>query len=56
MNHEDGKKMVLVYGANGVQGGAVARCLLEAGHAVRGLVRDKRGTRRLAKVASAPPA
>jgi len=38
-----GKKEVLVYGASGVQGGAVARLLLEAGHAVGGLVRDERG-------------
>ena len=42
MEQEDGKKKVLVYGVNGVQGGAVARRLLEAGHAVRGLVRDER--------------
>ncbi len=42
MEREDGKK-VLVYGVNGVQGGAVARRLLRAGHAVRGLVRDERG-------------
>ena len=43
MEREDGKKKVLVYGVNGVQGGAVARRLLRAGHAVRGLVRDERG-------------
>lgn len=43
MEQEDGKKKVLVYGVNGVQGGAVARRLLGAGHAVRGLVRDERG-------------
>ena len=44
MEHKDAKKKkVLVYGANGVQGGAVARRLLGAGHAVRGLVRDERG-------------
>ncbi len=42
MEHEDGKKKVLVYGVNGVQGGAVARRLLGAGHTVRGLVRDER--------------
>jgi uncharacterized protein YbjT (DUF2867 family) len=42
VDYEDGKKKVLVYGINGVQGGAVARRLLGAGHAVRGLLRDER--------------
>lgn len=49
MKHDGSKKKVLVYGANGVQGGAVVRCLLEAGHVVRGLVRDERGAEALRK-------
>ena len=55
MDHENGKKKVLVYGANGVQGGVVARRLLGAGHAVRGLVRDERGADAL-RGAGAEPA
>jgi NAD(P)H dehydrogenase (quinone) len=39
MSFEIGK--VLVYGANGAQGGAIARRLREEGFAVRGVVRDK---------------
>src|SRR5262245_17874008 len=34
------KKRILVYLANGVQGGAVARQAIARGHAVRALVRD----------------
>jgi uncharacterized protein YbjT (DUF2867 family) len=39
---------VLVTGATGRQGGAVARCLLASGFAVRALVRDPRSTASLA--------
>jgi hypothetical protein len=46
MVHQGGKK-VLVYGADGVQGGAVVRRLLETGRAVRGLVHAERGAEAL---------
>jgi len=36
-------RQVLVYGANGLQGGAVVRRLLTRGREVRGLVREERG-------------
>lgn len=44
-------KLVLVTGATGKQGGAVARALLAAGHRVRGLTRDRgsAGARSLAE-------
>lgn len=55
MRREGGKKEMLDYGANGVQGSAVARRLLEAGHAVRGLVRDDRGAGVLRGAAQSQP-
>lgn len=41
------QQRVLVYGAGGVQGGAVVEQLLGAGHAVRALIRSERAAERL---------
>jgi hypothetical protein len=40
MPADDDRKLILVTGATGTQGGAVARELLERGYAVRALTRD----------------
>ena len=37
---QNAQRLVLVYGATGSQGGAVARSLLERGFRVRALTRD----------------
>lgn len=50
----NGGEKVLVYGAAGVQGGAVVRHLLSSGHAVRGLVRDERGAQALREAGAEP--